>query len=317
MARLLDFLDIVDAVRHELKIPDNDSNTIDKIKMDVNMVYEQEVVPAKRWLWLTGHFKWIHKTFYNTGSASVTNNSTTVTLSTAPALSLGSFGNYYFAIEGFDEIYEISGHVANTTSITLSSAYQGATNATGNFKIWSDRVDLPTDCREVVEAYHQRWRKNLEGRGFQEFRQIVNQNPRESTFPMYFNVHEYIDPTPSTVETEADRFRIMRLYPAVTQDPVTINIDYIKEVTPLVDDGDEPLMPVEDRMVLVYGALYRAWTRERNPEAAQQNYQLYQAKLLHMAGKIQEGFDRPTIKVDSRYLMSKRGRRLRGFRQRF
>jgi hypothetical protein len=314
MARLLDFSDLVTAVRNELKIPDNDDHTIDKIKFDINIIYEQEVVPYKRWLWLTGHTKAVHKNFHSVGTASVTPNSTTVILSAAPNVTLGSFQNYYFSVDGFSEVYEINAHTAASTTVTLSSAYQGALNATAAYKIWSDRLALPTDCKEVVEVYHQRWRKNMEGRGFQDFRQIVNESPKESAFPMYFNVQEYHDPTPLTDMTESDRIRIMRVHPAVTTEPVTINIDYVREIEPLIDDGDEPLMPVEDRVVLLYGALHRAWSRERNPEEANRNYQLFQAKLARMAGKIEEGFDKPVLKMDYRYLANKRGPRLRGAR---
>ncbi len=310
--RLRDFLSIVDAVRHELGIPSTDTATIEKIKLDINMVYEHEIVPYKRWNWLTGSTKVIHKAYYASGTVTVTNNSTTVTLSTAPAASLGSFANYYFAADGFAEVYEISAHTAESTTVTLSSAYQGQTNTTASFKIWSDRIALPTDCREVVEAYHQRRRSNMIGQGFQEFRQSTNEFPKAEGFPLYFNVNSYYDPTPGTDETETDRYRIMRVHPSVTSEPVTINIDYTKEISILVDDGDEPSMPAEDRIVLVYGALERSWNRLRNPEAAQYNRQLFNQKLSRMAGKVEDGFDRPKLTVDNRYLRAKRGGRIGG-----
>lgn len=310
--RLRDFLSIVDAVRHELGIPSTDTASIEKIKLDVNMIYEHEVVPYKRWTWLTGHTKVIHKAYYASGTASVTNNSATVTLSTSPAASLGSFLNYYFAVDGFAEIYEVSAHTANTTTVTLSSAFQGQTNTTASFKIWSDRAVLPTDCREVVEVYHQRRKSNMIGQGFQEFRQSTNEFPKAEGFPLYFNVQEYYDPTPLTDETETDRYRLMRIHPSVTSEPVTLNIDYTKEINLLTDDGDEPALPAEDRIILVYGALERSWNRMRNPEAAQYNRQLFNQKLARMAGKVEDGFDRPKLTVDSRYLRAKRGARIGG-----
>lgn len=313
--RLLDFSDIVEAVANEVGVPLSDSITIAKIKFDINMIYENEVVPHKRWYWLSGSTKIVHKARYSGGTVSVTPDSATVTLSIAPSVSLGSFKNYYFSVEGFDEVYEISSHSAGSTTVTLSSTFQGELNATASYSIWSDRLALPTDCREVVEAYHQRYRKNMEGRGFQEFRQIVNEMPKAEGFPVYFNVTDFYDPDGND-ETESTRYRFMRVHPSRTDDPVTINIDYTKEIDPLVDDGDEPLMPIEDRIVLVYGALSRAWTRERNPEESQRNLMLFENKLARMAGKIEEGFDRPKLSVDHRYLTAKRGSRIRGLRSR-
>lgn len=310
--RLRDFASIVEAVRYELGIPSTDTETIARIKLDINMVYENEVVPYKRWIWLTGNTKVVHKAYYSASTASMTVNSATVTLATAPSVSLGSFEGYLFAVDGFDEIYEVSAHTAGSTTVTLTSTYLGTTNATASFKIWRDRITLPTDLREVVEVTHQRNKHNMIGQGFQEFRQTVAESPKAEDFPFYFNVSNYYDPTPLTDETETDRYRIMRIHPALTQQPVTLHIDYVKEISTLVDDGDEPVIPSEDRIILVYGALERAWNRMRNPEAAQYNRQLFQAKLARMAGKVEDGFDRPKLTVDHRYLRAKRGGRIGG-----
>lgn len=310
---LNDFSDIITAVRYELGIPVGDDTSIAKIKMAINMIYIDEVVPFKRWFWLLGNTKVVHKAYYASGTVSVTPNSTTATLSVAPVVSLGSFKNYYFSVDGFDEVYEISTHTTATTALTLSSAFQGSLNATSSFKIWTDRVALPTDCRETVEVWHNRRKGTMDGRGLQEFRQIVNDQPKAQDFPFYFNVMDYYDPTEGTDETESDRYRIMRVYPSITDQPVTINIDHTKEISALVDDTDEPAMPLEDRVVLVYGALSREWRRLRNEEAATYNQQLFSQKLARMAGKVEDGFDRPKIQVDRRYLSAKRGPRIRGY----
>lgn len=316
MAQIRDFSDIITAVRQELGVPSSDTTTIDKIKLDINAVYMDEVVPFKRWFWLLGHTKKIHKQYYTGGTCSVTPGSATVTLSVAPSAATGSLTNYYFATDGFDEVYDISEHTAESTTVTLSSAYQGALNATAAFKIWTDRVELPTDCREVVEVYHQRSRGNLAGAGFQEFRQIVSESPKSNGFPSRFNVSDYFDPTSGTGETESDRYRIMRVYPSITNESVTLSIDYTKEISALSDNADEPAMPLEDRIVLVYGALHRSWMRMRVESAMAYNKQLFDAKLGRMAGKVEDGFDRPKLSLDSRYMGAKRGPRLRSLSSR-
>lgn len=395
--RLRDFASIVEAVRYEMGIPSTDTETIARIKLDVNMVYEHEVVPYKRWTWLTGNTKVVHKAYYASSTCAVTVNSATVTLATAPSASLGSFRGYLFAVDGFDEIYEITAHAAGSTTVTLSSTFLGNTASAASFKIWKDRVTLPTDLREVVEVSHQRNKHNMIGQGFQEFRQSVAEFPKAEDFPLYFNVNEYYDPssvlqfsdaavsvanntitytshglstgeiiqlsttgtlpeglsvdtdyyvirsdadtiklatssanatagtavditaaagggthTIEALQSEITRYRVLRIHPSLTQQPVTLHIDYTKEIGALIDDGDEPIMPTEDRIVLVYGALERGWNRMRNPEAAQYNRQLFQNKLARMAGKVEDGFDRPKLTVDHRYLRAKRGGRIGG-----
>src|SRR5690242_21685000 len=116
---LRDFQDIYTAVANELKIPVNDTTSLTRIKNDINQIYLDEVVPFKRWLWLLGHTKITHEAFYGTGTASVTNSSTTVTLSVAPNVSAGSYAGGLFSTDAFDEVYGIASHTAGSATIVL------------------------------------------------------------------------------------------------------------------------------------------------------------------------------------------------------
>lgn len=382
MARLRDFQDLKTAVCNELKIPLSDSVTLARIELDINMVYEQEVIPYRRWQWLLGHTKVVRSAYYGTGTSSVTPQSATITLTPAPASSLGSFAGYFFSTDNFNEVYTVSAHTAGSATLIIDVPYQGPLGTAGAFKLWNDQVLLPSNCREVINAYHQFSREKLQGQGFREFRQTVNDFPKSQGYPKIYNVAEFDSPTNLSSTTrgflfvcsaanasagdtysnnghtftiaenmvrglqfyaactdngtpansgtltrvtgtgdttitftavgettvyQADRFRFMRVFPSISTLPVTINIDYEKDFSPLIDSGDEPMMPLEDRIVLLYGALARAWARERNEEAAQRNLQLYQAKLARMAGKIEDGFDKPNLSVDSSWLGAKRG----------
>jgi hypothetical protein len=62
--KLLDFADIIDAVMEELKLQDSDTVSKNRIKRIINMVYLDEVVPASRWYWLSGHTTVTHKAYY-------------------------------------------------------------------------------------------------------------------------------------------------------------------------------------------------------------------------------------------------------------
>lgn len=303
---LTDFADLVTAVRTELKIPSGDTAAINKIKLDINVIYLDEVVPFKRWLWLTRKTKHIHKAFYGAGTCSVTPNSVTVTLSTAPAASIGSLAGYKFSTDGFSEVYTVSAHTAQSTTVTLTSAYQGPLSTASAFKFWKDTVVLPTTCREVIEATHSSMLEPMVGMGYKEFREFQTNNQKAVHYPTSYHVSDYTDPSGGE-QTESDRYRTMTIHPAITSQPLTIDIDYIVEPEWLTDDGDEPLLPIEDRIVLLYGALSRAWARERNEERAAANDALFQRKLARMAGKIEEGFDKPRITISSKWARSKRG----------
>jgi len=315
--KLLDFIDIVNAVIEELKVQSSDTVSINTIKRDINMVYIDEVVPFARFKWLEGYVEKEHKEYYNVGTCAVTPTSTTVTLSIAPAAIVGSKTNYWFSVEGYGEIYKISSHTALSTTVTLTSPYTGILNATASYKIWTDKVNLPTDCRETLEVWHDFDRKPMEGRGLKDLRRIMSMGGMKSEArPVYYNTADFYDPVAPTAETETNRYRLMQVYPSLSNLPTTLHISYIKELTALDSDGDEPAMPIEDRIVLVYGALHRAWSRERNPEEAARNYQLFNAKLARMAGKVEDSIDKPALQPDAIYINAKRGSRIAGLRAR-
>ena len=70
----------------------------------------------------------------------------------------------------------------------------------------------------------------------------------------------------------------------------------VKIVKKLNADADEPLVPVEDRNVLVLGTEYLIWAEiMRNPEAAAMALAGFQSKLAMMAGRTEAATDRPLL----------------------
>ena len=308
---LKDFSDLYNAVLEELKIQDSDTNALNRIKRRLNVIYRDEVVPFAKWWWLNGHTTLKVKPYFTGGTATVTPNSTTVTLSSAPSASLGSFARHKFMVEGYDEIYEISAHTAGSATITLSAEYTGNLSSTATFKIWQDRLALPTDCKETTNVQHDFSREPMEGKGLSEFRRIAAVSAKTESRPLYYCVTDYYDSSGS--EDEAGRYRELLIFPAIYDKATTLHVDYVKEVTEMTSDGDEPVMPIEDRVVLLYGTLAWAWSAIlRNPEEAARNEQLYQRKLARMAGKMQDSMDKPKLVASSSYFNSKRGSMRRG-----
>jgi len=116
-------------------------------------------------------------------------------------------------------------------------------------------------------------------------------------------------------EINVERYRELLIHPAVDTDARLLHVTYIKEARALNLDADEPLMPIEDRMVLVYGGLVKAWSRERNAAEAQRNAALFVNKLGSMRGKLSDSTDLPMLQVSKTYLQVKRNlrRRVRDF----
>ena len=308
-----DFADIYTAVLEELKLGTANTAATARIKRVINQVYVDEVVPFKRWGWLSGHTTVQFKPYYNTGTCTVTPDSTTVTLSVAPSVGSGSKAGYFFAVDNFSEIYTIESHTAGSTTVVLTTPYTGTLSSTAGFKIWTENVVLPTDCAETIEVWHDYMQPTMEALGFQEFRRKRNNNQRLEQRPYFYTTTDFYDPSTGDAETESDRYRVLKVFPAAYSNSTTLHIDYKKEVSALELDGDEPVMPIEDRVVLVYGTLARVWATEaRNPEMGVYNKNLYDAKLARMAGKVEDSFDKPQITPDSSYLLLKRGPGIKG-----
>jgi len=297
------FSDIVSAIRETLGVQSNDTVATNKIKRFVNLAYIDEVLPFKRWSWLEKTTQVIHKAYYSVDTASVTPDSTTVTLSTAPAASYGSFLGYKFSVDGSNKIYTISAHTAESTTITLSSAFQEVLNATAEFKIWRDRIDLPTTAKETSTVWHAERNKPLEAVGTKRYRQLEARDAKVEGFPDYYNTGDFFDPSSGDNEFESDRYRQTRIFPAITSTPVTINIDYIEEAVELDDDDDEPLIPVGDRIVLYYLAGAMAWSALSRDEEMHDKFLMKgQARLARMAGERDDGFDAPSLSPRSGYM---------------
>lgn len=310
---LRDFSDIVDYCLESLGLQSTDTTSKNRIKRIINSIYLDEVVPFKRWHWLKGHVQREHKPYYGSGTCTVTPDSTTVTLSSAPSVASGSRAGYKFAVNGFSEIYEVSTHTAGSATLVLTSPYTGSVSTTAAFKIWTEDINLPTDARETTEIWHDFMNENMEAVGNDEFRKRQAVDRKYENRPYCYTTYDYNSDT----AVESARYRLVKIYPAIYPNSTTLKIDYVKEATALDLDADEPLMPIEDRIVLVYGALSVAWrTMMRNPEEAQINFDLFQRKLNRMGGKIEDGFDKPQLHPDSGYMLSKRGPRFRGFSRR-
>lgn len=315
--KMMDFEDIYASVLEEIGEQTSNTNALNKVKRYVNAIYVDEVVPFKDWKWLRKTTNVIHKASYEDGTVTVTPNSTTITLSTTPAAALGSFANYKFSATGFSEIYDISAHTAGSATVTLSSAFQGTLSTTATFRIWRDRFDLPTDCLRTFQVDHDRHQFEMQGKGLQELKKIMKDNPKAEGFPAYYHTTDFFDPTSGTSETESDRYRQVILYPSIhTTENVTIHVDYIQEVAELDADGDEPLMPIGDRIVLFYGAVSWAWRQiARNPEEADRRWADFQRKLERMSSELEDGFDMPAVSVNTRYLKRQRRGRLGALRR--
>lgn len=390
--------DIYSAVMEECKIQSSSTTDLARIKRDINIVYLNEVVARHPWVWMRRRYDLVYNAYISTGTVSVTEGSRSITFSSAPTISVKG---YLFFVIGFDEVYKIASHTANSTSATLQVAYQGATNSTAAYKLRQNGLVLPTDCVETYRVWHDHNRYSLDPLADKQYLEIELNSPRFEGYPSYFRVTEEQDPqeyatisglpasstrassgliktlvfassvasylevgdrievssassssyngefiidnvSTTTISyvgvTEAsesatadtgivikllssrsanESYRKLELYPSLNTKNCTIHVEGIRIAPPLENDDDEPLIPIHDRIILLYGTLQRVWSRLRNPEEAARNQLLFNEKIAKMAAKIQDSSDMPKLKINEIYLQSKKLRQRNRFWESF
>lgn len=304
---LITYGDIISSVLEKLGIQSTDALANSRVKRAINEIYLDEIIPFKPWVWLEKTIQVIHLPAFTTGTCAVVQNSATVTLSTAPT-GLGSFQNYRFALSESDtaQVYTVATHTADSTSLTLTTAYQEPSNATASLQIWRDRFDLPVNARETTTIWHTGQDTPLNPIGPKEFREKEAMAPTAQGFPTDYNTWDFFDPTTSgDDETNAVRFRQTRIWPSITetQQAIILNVDYVEDATALDDALDEPLIPVGDRISLFYGALALCYSMIARDEDMHDRYWMkFQQKLARMAANRDEGQDTPRLAPKATYI---------------
>ena len=81
------------------------------------------------------------------GSVSVTNNSASITFSSAPPISVAG---YFFKVSTHPDVFRVSAHTAASATATLDSVYTGATSATATFKLFKTEYTLAADVLRIT-----------------------------------------------------------------------------------------------------------------------------------------------------------------------
>lgn len=292
---LVDFEDIYTAILELLKIQASDTTTLNRIKRNINIAYE-DVISRHNWWWNRSVTTLQLPAKITTGTVAMTNGSTSITFSSAPS---SSVANYKIKFAGSSEVYTISAHTAAATAATLNIAFVGTTDTDSTYILWKDFAQLPTDCKETTIVQHQLDNQPMIAVGLSDFRRIVAQDPAREGFPIYYTTDDF----------DSAGKRRLRYWPAIYNNKINLDVDYMMIFSPLDLDGDEPIMPLNDRTVLFYFGAAFAWGRERNPEEFNTYWGLGEKKLAEMASKIEDSKDSPVLKVAVGYLAQKRQQR--------
>lgn len=193
------------------------------------------------WWWLKSEGSIILQTTIDTGTVNVSNNSTSVTFSSAPS---NSVAGRFFKVDDHEDVFKIDTHSAGTDTATLDTVYTGDTDTAASYKLMQLEYDLADDVWKLVapmRAYKDA-RFNVWGTSLIW---MENQYPLSR---VKTGVPEYFAP----VDTNTVRFNRYG-----GDDLIRLDYDYLIRPDDLTDsDSEEPLVPLEYRHVLSDAVTY-------------------------------------------------------------
>jgi len=180
-----------------------------------------------------------------TGTISVTNNSTTMTLSASNATSMAE---RHIKIDGHDDIFVISAHTAGTTGITSDSVYTGDTDTAATYKIMQLEYDLASDVLSVSAPMrvYQNTRSRIIGMELDSLERLWPLRSVDNGVPRNF----------AMIEEQKVRFS----HYGGTSSTDLMRVDYDYKARPAVlafSASEEPLVPWQYRKILAdFGLMF-------------------------------------------------------------
>jgi len=269
--RCINFGDMISIVANRGQIAgsvqDRDLNFIKGSLNEHNIRISTE----RNWSWRKFDRDYVFNTAITTGTVAVTNNSRAV-IFTGLTLDNSHVGKS-FKVSGTSTLYRIIGVNIGTSTAYLSTSYVGSTNASATFKIYNYEFPLPPDCDKIVQINYDfpvnglygprevNYTSNLEfnrslssGMDFRYAPAIYTRDGKisaDSLPPLDVMLLDY-DFLGGDVFDKVDKLRVFPIEPDIAR---VLHINYSVQVENMAEDNDVPLMPVDNRWVLVNFAL--------------------------------------------------------------
>jgi hypothetical protein len=179
---------------------------------------------------------------HDDGTISVTNNSTTITFSSAPSTSMAG---RHFKVNDHADVFVISSHTAETVGGVLESVYTGATNTAASYRAMHLDYDLATDLlhiRAPIIAY-QDGRQEIDIIDLENLTRRWPLNERSSGVPRDASM------------IGQKKIRFSHYGGTSSTDLIKLDYEYTKEPSDLADNSTEPLVPRQYRKILADWAL--------------------------------------------------------------
>ena len=280
--------EIRDSIRRRVKGDSSDTFLLDTIDGFVSQRYAK-LCSETSWRWLKDYRDILVPAEYTTGTVTVVAESREVT-------GLGTTWNADFVgrwmeIQGDDTVYKIVGR-NSATVVQLSERVDRASAATLTYRIYQAEFGLWPDCDHVDEIWHDHLSRRHTVRAVtpDEYADLVSIDPDNSGKAQLFtrlgNKNYEGDPVGqdiigySFIGTPLGPG--LAVYPRRPDERYVLHVSYIRKVDFLSADTDQPLIPENDRWVLVEGGLSDTYAMLGNETATAYWNKEYEKSVARM-----------------------------------
>ena len=229
----------------------------------------------RNWWWRSFHrtipFKTPVESESGVSSAALVDESREVVMT---GLTVGvSYVGRSIRFNGTGELYRIIGYHAASNKFLLEGEFLGTADADATFKIYEYEFALPPDYDTVKQLYI--IDDMVMGYGQVDYKSTLEFNRKlaaSSTtvgYPRFYTIDGKINANNSLEVLDkmaldydflggdaADKSDCIRILPINPDKSRLIHIDYSMNITALAEDADEPIMPLDNRWMLIHFALY-------------------------------------------------------------
>lgn len=288
---------VLDAIMNRLRTPVTNTTERAKIQALVDDVYG-DMCSKQDWWWLQRRTIINTSPKINTGTVSVTENSTTVTFSTAPQQFSAnvSVAGYVLVISGnstdSNAVYRIISHTSGLTTATLDAGYTGATDTAASYNLYQVSYDLPSDCAKALTVKRFGFRTPIERIGIEELSYLQMNNQQEGK-PQVWSIFDFA--TNGDVSTA----REFQIHPYPDQN---YRLEVWYKHAQAGDTSTDLDLPLDYQQALTYGGLARGYAIFLNDLERSNFFQnLFNDVMALMAAQQREyATSHPGVAVDMR-----------------
>ena len=294
------FLDIQDAIMRRAKLADNTTIRTD-LKEKINSSH-LKLCFSKSYRWSGVTRDLILKAKYTTGTITATNASHSIT-GASTVWTEQKHLRWKMKIGSNPIPYTVMKVGSNTTAV-IEPAFTGTTASSLAYVMYKDEYGLFPDLQNIRKMYIPGVNKQLYPRSPDYIDSIRYQKPFLGGTPSMYTInglnvyHQktwdnflfgwdfYEDP----IDTETPRNKNLILYPAIFTTDRIAKVRYSRMPPVLGLDADEPLVPYENRMILVLDVLKEHFLQNRDIQTKREWESDYNSYLKEMSSDI-ENYD--------------------------